>query len=45
MVGAGFGATGLGQASAHEGDTATANISAALDGTPPAVPTLDEGES
>ncbi len=45
MVGAGFGSTGLGQASAHEGDTATANISAALDGTPPAVPTLDEGES
>jgi hypothetical protein len=45
MVGAGFGATGLGQAPAHEGDTAAANISAALDGTPPAVPTLDEGES
>jgi hypothetical protein len=45
MVGAGFGANGLGQPPAHEGDTATANISAALDGTPPAVPTLDEGES
>lgn len=44
MVGAGFAATGLGQPPAHEGDTATANISAALDGTPPAVPTLDEGE-
>jgi hypothetical protein len=44
MVGAGF-AAGPGQPTAHEGDTATANISAALDGTPPAVPTLDEGES
>jgi hypothetical protein len=44
-VGAGFAATGLGQAPAHEGDTASANISAALDGTPPAVPALDEGES
>jgi hypothetical protein len=43
-VGAGFAATGLGQGPAHEGDTAAANISAALDGTPPAVPALDEGE-
>ncbi len=44
MVGAGFGANGLGQPLAHEGDTATANISAALDGTAPTVPALDEGE-
>lgn len=45
MVGAGFGANGLGQAPVHEGDVASANISAALDGTAPAVPVLDEGES
>jgi len=45
MVGAGFGASGLGAAPSHETDTATANISAALDGTAPAVPSLDEGSS
>jgi hypothetical protein len=44
MVGAGFGTNGFGQPAAHEGDTATANITAALDGTPPAVPALDEGQ-
>ena len=45
MVGAGCGASGLGGGTTHEADTATVNVTAALDGTPPAVPALDEGSS
>jgi hypothetical protein len=45
MVGAGVGAASLRQPPAHEGDSATATISAALDGAPGSVPALDEGWS
>ncbi len=43
MVGAGLGASS--QSMTHETDTATVNVTAALDGTAPAVPALDEGSS
>ena len=45
MVGAGLGVASLRQSPAHDGDSATATISAALDGAPAAVPALDEGWS
>ncbi len=43
LVGADLGASGLGQGTAHEGDTAVATVTAAFDGTPASVPALDEG--
>jgi len=43
MVGAGVGAAG--PAPAHDGDTATATVNAALDGSSVPVPALDEGWS
>jgi hypothetical protein len=45
MVGAGFGASTQASGTTHETDTATVNVTAALDGTAPAVPALDEGAS
>jgi hypothetical protein len=45
MVGAGLGASSQSSGATHETDTATVNVTAALDGTPPAVPALDEGSS
>jgi hypothetical protein len=45
MVGAGFGAASVNTGPVRENDTATATVSAALDGTPASVPALDEGSS
>ncbi|HEX4196993.1 MAG TPA: hypothetical protein VHZ26_06085 [Caulobacteraceae bacterium] len=45
MVGAGFGVASLDTAPARDGDAATATVTAALDGTPPPAPALDEGSS